>query len=443
MRIEFLKSENPTNIAVSSARSCYFKDGLIYPEQSSNWSRKNTLLESIFKAGHHSTLQHSQITMLIDGVSRHLIWRLLHSHPYYNSEQVSQRYAKMKIENFYYPKELNREKLEKFYLDRFRDYEKLIEILTPDIQKILPKFKQIEAIKKAQEIARYLLPVGMSASLYHSVNITTLLRYIAVAKYIEDAKEEAMEFAKLIELNLLKLDRELEPLIEFAKSDEAILPDIDLSDIKRRLDIKSDELVKVFDIVEPLNYKIDKSHTSVLRTSQLLLDGSIVGGFSSYLKLSLSADSQNQRHRRSLAPRGKIEIELDYYTPEIVKNSKEALKIYKRANEEAIEFSSKNQNSIYPLLNSHNIELIERNDFSAFHHKAQMRLCYNAQEEIFNITYNQIAQLREFKVKNIEDFLPPCSIRKKFKIYPICPEGARFCGIKVWKREFNELKREI
>jgi thymidylate synthase ThyX len=43
-------------------------------------------------------------TILIEEMSRHLIWRLLHSHMFYNSEQVSQRYAKMRIENFYIPK---------------------------------------------------------------------------------------------------------------------------------------------------------------------------------------------------------------------------------------------------------------------------------------------------------------------------------------------------
>ena len=36
---------------------------------------------------------------------------------------------------------------------------------------------QNDAEKKAQEIARYLLPLATTANLYHSVNALTLMRY--------------------------------------------------------------------------------------------------------------------------------------------------------------------------------------------------------------------------------------------------------------------------
>jgi len=109
MKIEILKTNyKPTDIAVGSARSCYFGKHIITPEDASKWDKKNELLNSIFKAGHHTTLMHYHFTFLIEGISRLLIWRLLHSHPFYNSEQVSQRYAKMKIDNFTYPKEADK-----------------------------------------------------------------------------------------------------------------------------------------------------------------------------------------------------------------------------------------------------------------------------------------------------------------------------------------------
>ena len=72
-----------------------------------------------------------------------------------------------------------------------------------------------------------------------------------------------------------------------------------------------------------------------------------------------------------------------------------------------------------------------------------MRLCYNAQEEIFDITYKQVKELRRKSVKAADKFLPPCVIRKKQKLKPICPEGERFCGVKVWKIEFEDYKRII
>ena len=97
----------------------------------------------------------------------------------------------------------------------------------------------------------------------------------------------------------------------------------------------------------------------------------------------------------------------------------------------------------YALLNAHNIEIIEHDDFNAFAHKAQMRLCYNAQEEIFDITYKQVKELKKAGVKAADNFLPPCSIRAAQNIKPICPEGERFCGVKVWKLNFDEYKRLI
>ena len=54
--------------------------------------------------------------------------------------------------------------------------------------------KKKEAKKRAQEFARYLLPVGMNAHLYHTVNVITALRYINAVKVIPEAKDEAKEF---------------------------------------------------------------------------------------------------------------------------------------------------------------------------------------------------------------------------------------------------------
>jgi len=63
----------PTDIAVASARSCYFGKSIVTPESIKNWDRKNDLLYSIFKAGHHTTLMHYHFTFLIENISRLLI----------------------------------------------------------------------------------------------------------------------------------------------------------------------------------------------------------------------------------------------------------------------------------------------------------------------------------------------------------------------------------
>jgi len=446
MIVKALESKyKPTDIAVGSARSCYFGKHIVTPESAAQWDKKNDLLNSIFKAGHHTTLMHYNFTFLIEGMSRLLIWRLLHSHPFYNSEQVSQRYAKMKPQNFTYPKNCDREKWQKYYENMFFYYEKLIEKLTPEIEKALPKFKKNEAKKRAQEFARYLLPMGMNAHLYHTVNIITALRYINATKVIPEAKGEAQEFIKQLKREMLKIDESLAPLIEFAENEEVVFPEIDIGEIKKEKNVT--KKVEVFDIVD-YDFELNANYAGVLRTSNIYLDEAILGSFNSYIKLSLSADAQNQRHRRSPAVRPKLEsiYKRDFYMPKICESVKE---LYLRAIEYSYDFFENQKELLgfgeaaYALLNAHNIEIIEHNDFQEFAHKVQMRLCYNAQEEIFDIVYAQVQELKKAGVKAADKFLPPCTLRFEEGIKPVCPEGERFCGIKVWKMEFEEYERLI
>jgi flavin-dependent thymidylate synthase len=450
MQVEFLEVEKPSNVAVSAARTCYFPNGIVTPEKSDEWARKDDLLNGIFKGGHHTTLQHTHITMLISGVSRLLIWRFLHGHAFYNSEQVSQRYAKMKIENFVYPKSCDTAEWEAFYQARFEDYEKLIDILYPDVEAVVPKFRRKDTGKKAQEMARYVLPGGMSAYLYHTVNIITLLRYIASAKAMPECREEAMELAEHFATKLVELDASLEPLVEHAKASTPQFPAFDMADLKQKIGVGSEQ-VKVYDVVGDAAFEVNENYADVLRFSQMLPDSGVLGGFSTYIKLSLSADAQNQRHRKSPAVRPALEstYERSFYTPPIIAKNEEAHALYKRSIEASYDFFEAQREKLgfgeaaYALSNAHEIELVERNDFTSFHHKAQMRLCYNAQEEIFDIVYDQVRQLRAMNVPGAEELLPPCSTRFKMKIRPTCPEGDHFCGIKVWKLEFEDYKRDI
>jgi len=450
MQVEFLAVDRPSDVAVSAARTCYFPGGIVLPEASSEWARKEDLLQGIFKGGHHTTLMHTHVTMLISGVSRHLIWRLLHAHPYYNSEQVSQRYAKMKIENFVYPGSGQRTEWEVYYQARFDDYERLIEVLLPDVEAVVPKFRRKDSRKKAQEMARYVLPGGMSAYLYHTVNVVTLLRYIAVAKSMPECRSEALAFAQIVAKKLIESDASLAPLVEHARAASPVFPVFDMVAHKRKIGVEN-EAVLVYDVVGDAAFDVNENYADVLRYSQMLPDQGVLGGFSTYTRLSLSADAQNQRHRRSPAVRPALEsiYARQWYTPPIITKNDEALAIYTKAMKESYAFFEAQREELgfgeaaYALLNAHEIELVERDEFTSFHHKAQMRLCYNAQEEIYDVVYDQVRQLRAMNVPGAEELLPPCATRFKLKIRPTCPEGDHFCGIKVWKLDFEDYKRDI
>lgn len=452
MDIIFLNSANsPSSVAVSSARTCYSSKGVVLPDASNGWSRKDTLLNGLFNSGHHTTLQHTYITMVLPHISRHLVWRLLHSHSFYNSEQVSQRYAKMTNDGFVYPSKGDKKDWKEYYSKIFNYYEKLKEELEPIVDIYTTKNRKADNPKKAMEFARYLLPQGCATYLYHTVNLLTMLRYISLCKNLEEASFEAKEFGSALAKELIKLDSSLEPLVTYAQKANSIMSSFDMNLFKSKYDI-TDEQVKVYETYGELNFDFNSNYSDILKTSQLSFDSGMIGGFNSYVKLSLSADAQNQRHRRSTAVRPKISdtYKKDYYIPEFLNNHQKALDLYNEAIDYSYNFFAKQRDimgfdeAIYALPNAHNIEIIEKNDFTSFAHKAQMRLCFNAQEEIYQIVNGQVKELDKFYPNVRNYFMSPCSSRVKNNIKPICPEGRlRYCGVKVWEENLDEYKRLI
>ncbi|HET7451591.1 MAG TPA: FAD-dependent thymidylate synthase, partial [Thermoanaerobaculia bacterium] len=94
----------PYENVVATARTCYSSKGVIDEDQASkNPDRRDALAKSIYDAGHHTTFQHAHFQFAISNVSRQFLWTFLHSHPFYNSEQVSQRYVEVKAGNFAVP----------------------------------------------------------------------------------------------------------------------------------------------------------------------------------------------------------------------------------------------------------------------------------------------------------------------------------------------------
>src|SRR3990167_8761061 len=98
--------QDPYNLAIATARTCY-SSRVISSEDvgkdDQSRAQRDRIAESIYKAGHHTTIQHPTFQFVLEKVSRQFIWSFLHAHPFYNSEQVSQRYVEVKPENFTIP----------------------------------------------------------------------------------------------------------------------------------------------------------------------------------------------------------------------------------------------------------------------------------------------------------------------------------------------------
>jgi len=97
----------------------------------------------------------------------------------------------------------------------------------------------------------------------------------------------------------------------------------------------------------------------------------------------------------------------------------------------------------YLLPNALAIRFIESSDLLNLHHKHKMRLCYNAQEEIWQASLDEALQIAAREPEIGRWLLPPCSVRQRAGHAPYCPEGDRYCGVPVWRLQPREYSRII
>jgi len=169
-------------------------------------------------------------------------------------------------------------------------------------------------------------------------------------------------------------------------------------------------------------------------------------------KISHTADSQDQRHRMIPGSRPLLTLadtrEPDYITPALLNDNPRAKEVYDRAMHDA--WLAKNQLldrgvpheiALYLLPNAKSIRLVESGSLLHLLHKWTMRTCFNAQEEIYQSSLDEIAQLRGVHPQLTKFIGPPCHLRAGVTT-PICTEGSHFCGVKVWL-DFPNVTRRI
>src|SRR2546426_4434790 len=178
---------------VATARTCYSGSGIVRDEQvlgdpeaphekrEERRKRRDALARDLYQAGHHTTLQHAHFQFALSNVSCQFLWSFLHAHPFYNSEQVSQRYVEVKPDSFLVP-DLGGEAQAVYEATvgmQMAAYRELTASLRPlaaaeyfarfPARSRAPEKWEKEIHKKAKEIARYVLPVATFSYLYHTV----------------------------------------------------------------------------------------------------------------------------------------------------------------------------------------------------------------------------------------------------------------------------------
>src|ERR1700748_1470537 len=94
---------HPFDSAIAAARTCY-APRLIGAEEI-NDKQRVTIGAATYFGGHHTVYQHAHFEFGLENISRQFVWSFLHAHPFYNSEQQSQRYVRLNRAHAYVPPE--------------------------------------------------------------------------------------------------------------------------------------------------------------------------------------------------------------------------------------------------------------------------------------------------------------------------------------------------
>ena len=488
------------DVAVSTAYQCYAPGvSTMKPREG---ERDQEVADSTLDAGHNTTRLHHYISWKLIGVSRSVTHDLLHANPFYNSEQQSQRYVEAKRGNYLVPADLTGRQKDIFVeaaefsngsyfelLDLLKiEAGKRIEVMYPeDGWKVESTTKRLDtkAGKIAQEVARYVLPIGQKTTLDHTLSTLQLLRLFRASTMTHVSDEGRFIVASMIQ-GVADIDdtiiKELREPLAFDKSDRVVNEeyirkqkeefDSELGE-RQTLLVNPDRRARLIlaDAVRGVR-GIPKTQLSDAEALQILVDPEknklladvydvgMIDPLTSTLRqasltfktrLSHTADSQRQRHRRTPGATPSIELSYDgradYMTPMIIKENGELTKKYQERMDtiylnvnNAIASGIPREDALLLLPNAHNIRLQEQGDCFDWIHRWKQRLCLLAQEEICFISIEQVEKLKDILPESDNLLLAPCGIRQRAGIHPRCPEGERWCGSSVWNWEIEEYK---
>ena len=494
----------PYDGAIAAARTCYSPRVIGAHEITDR--QRDTIGTLTFDAGHHTVYQHANFEFGLENISRQFVWTFLHSYPFYNSEQSSQRYVKLKEPRAFVPP-LSGEALavyETAILRAWDRYGELAALLKDDALAILKelryvrpttsadRLKQIErdAEKRAIETARYVIPIAAFTSMVHTISGIVLHRLNRMMNsgdapyetrqvvgemvrlvtawdplFFEKVGLEPIEGDGLPEAGFpnpsgdgdryaaafdARLNGRWSRLRDTSPAAEAIVAEA----VRSVFGLLPDEMGDDEAIDRVMNPALNLYRLDVLNVSyhSPLMRALHHATYVFEKRLSHTADSQDQRHRMVPASRPLMTFadtaSPDYITPRLVAANPRARAVYDCAMREA--WTSKNrllelgvplEFALYVLPNAKTLRLVESGSLLALLHKWTLRTCFNAQEEIFLASMDEIEQVRAAHPRIGRYIGPPCVIRNGL-ISPRCTEGSHFCGVPVW-RDFPAVVRRL
>src|SRR5918992_1096544 len=204
----------PYDGAIAAARTCYSPRVIERTEITDK--QRDSIGPLTFEGGHHTVFQHAHFEFGLENISRQLVWSVLHSYPFYNSEQSSQRYVKLNEPRAFVPP-ITGEALdvyEQAVLRAWDAYAQLSALLKDDAWAILKELRYVrdtnsaqrlkaverEAEKKAIETARYVIPIGAFTSMVHTVSGLVLHRLHRMLAAGDTPHEARIVIGRMVDL---------------------------------------------------------------------------------------------------------------------------------------------------------------------------------------------------------------------------------------------------
>lgn len=168
MNVELLQyPDNPERAVATAARLCYAPVGAKELMETMPPERIQSVLSTIMKSGHFSTLEHVSYTFAVDGVSRALTHQLVR-HRLASFNQQSQRYVKFT------------EGVETVKPDTVSHDEEANRIFDEAINAVLEGYQKLLDAGIPAEDARYLLPNAAETKIVITMNIRELLHFFSL-----------------------------------------------------------------------------------------------------------------------------------------------------------------------------------------------------------------------------------------------------------------------
>ena len=499
-------SARPYDAAIAAARTCY-SPRVIGSEEVTPQQRE-TIGPLTFEGGHHTVFQHAHFEFGLENVSRQFVWSFLHSHPFYNSEQSSQRFVRLDEVRALVPEALAGEArvvYEAAVEAAWDSYRRLTALLqgrhaadpdraaAPDAQRLGQAAQEGRArggeegdrdgalrdpdrrlhLDGAHGLGhRAAPPAPDDADGRRAVRdargdrgdgragegdrpgLLRSHRPRAARRAARWSRRDCRCFTADGDAEAARLDALLGTRVSLLVDHMPRAEQTTAEAVRAVLGASPEALSDDEALERLLNPGLNRYR---LETLQLSVHSPLTramhhASYTFLKKLSHTADSQDQRHRMVPASRPLMTLtdtrRPDCITPPLVAANAEALAVYQEAMDRAwaaknrlLELGVPLETALYVLPNAKALRFHESGSLLYLAHKWVMRTCFNAQEEIYRASMDELEQLRAIHPRLARHMGPPCVLRHS-RITPTCTEGEHFCGVPVW-RSFPDVERPL